>query len=150
GLKMTNITIARRLACSGSSKVQASNCGSSRMAVKGKSTIKKKYQAGGDHSSGDQNIVPHAGTRARRKWLRMPTAKSPVSAVSEGASHLRQRARARTTAARRTDQTGRSKSECVMLRCQVIMSNGSREKKSRKTSESGKIDPSISAQVASR
>src|SRR5216684_5126959 len=41
-------------------------------------------------------------------------------------------------------------SECVMLRCQVTMSSLSLEKKSRRTSESGKMAPTISDQVMMR
>ena len=41
-------------------------------------------------------------------------------------------------------------SECVMLRCQVTINSRSLEKKSRITSESGKIAPSISDQVRMR
>ena len=54
------------------------------------------------------------------------------------------------SAARITDQIGSSSNECVMLRCQVIINNGLLEKNSRKTSESGKIAPSINAHVARR
>src|SRR5713226_6308527 len=73
-----------------------------------------------------------------------------IRAPKEGASHLRQRTNQRVSAARATAKMGRQTSECVMLRCQVKMSRLSCEKKSRNTSESGKIAPSIRDQVTIR
>ena len=80
-------------------------------------------------------------------WLRIPTAYNAVNAKNEGVSHLRQCAIAPVRPARMTDQIGSKSSECVRLRCQVIISIGLLEKNSRKTSESGKIAPIINAQV---
>src|SRR5580704_13686498 len=80
----------------------------------------------------------------------MPTAQSPHSARYDGESHLRQRQMANVSAASRTVQIGRHSNECVMLRCQLIISIEFRETKSQRTSESGKIAPSVSAQVMMR
>src|SRR5260370_23141072 len=74
----------------------------------------------------------------------------PANAGNEGASHFRQPANARVIPARSSAHNGRSTSECVRLRCQVTMSSLSLEKKSRRTSESGKIAPSISDHVMMR
>src|SRR5882762_1612068 len=70
--------------------------------------------------------------------------------MKDGASHFREFASARVTAASSKTQSGSITSECVMLRCQVITRSGSREKISRNTSESGKIAPSISDQLMTR
>src|SRR5882762_855125 len=70
--------------------------------------------------------------------------------MKDGASHFREFASARVTAASSKTQSGSITSECVMLRCQVITRSGSREKISRKTSESGNIAPNISDQVMMR
>src|SRR5208282_2157224 len=122
----------------------------SRIAVNVKSTMKIMSQAGRAQSSGDQIMVPKVVTRSREMWLRIPTAYSPVKTTNEGDSHFRQRAIAPVSAARITAQIGRQSSECVTLRCHVIISSGLLEKKSRKTSESGKMEPSMSAQVVRR
>src|SRR6266850_1128978 len=120
------------------------------MAVKVKSTMKTRSQAGRDHCKGDQIIVPKDVTRSSRMWLRMPTAWIAVSAANDGACHFRQFASARVMAARSRAQSGSIRSECVMLRCQVMIRSRSLEKISRKTSESGKMAPSISAHVRMR
>src|SRR5712671_380073 len=70
--------------------------------------------------------------------------------MKEGASHFREFAKARVIPARTNAQRGSMTSECVRLRCQVTMSSLSLEKKSRMTSESGKIAPSISDHVMRR
>src|SRR5713226_8563117 len=74
----------------------------------------------------------------------------PASATNEGASHFRRLANARVIAARSKAQSGIIINECVTLRCHVTMSSLSLEKKSRMTSESGKIAPSISDHVMMR
>src|SRR5580704_10184517 len=112
--------------------------------------MNKMSQAGRDHSSGDQIFVPYVVSRSRKMWLRIPTAYNAVNAKNEGVSHLRQRAIAPVSPARMTDQIGIKSSECVRLRCQVIISIGLLEKNSRRTSESGKIAPTINTQVVSR
>src|SRR5260370_5399556 len=112
--------------------------------------MKMRSQAGRDHSSGDQIIVPKEGTRSSKMWLRMPAAEMPASVGNEGASHFRRLANARVIPARSSAQSGKSTSECVRLRCHVTMSSLSLEKKSRSTSESGKIAPTINDQVVMR
>src|SRR5260370_37116829 len=74
----------------------------------------------------------------------------PASATNDGPSHFRQLANARVIAARSNAQSGSRINECVMLRCHVTISSLSLEKKSRITSESGKIAPSISDHVMMR
>src|SRR6266478_885900 len=74
----------------------------------------------------------------------------PASATNDGTSHFRRLANARVIAARSNAQIGSRINECVMLRCHVTMSSLSLEKKSRMTSESGKIAPSISDHVMRR
>src|SRR6266446_10077827 len=74
----------------------------------------------------------------------------PASATNEGASHFCRLANARVIAAKSNAQSGSMINECVMLRCHVTMSSLSLEKKSRITSESGKMAPSISDQVMMR
>src|SRR6266852_4189052 len=74
----------------------------------------------------------------------------PVNAVNEGASHFREFANARVIPARSSAQRGSINKECVMLRCQVTISSLSLEKKSRRTSESGKIAPSMRDHVMMR
>src|SRR5216683_7258508 len=74
----------------------------------------------------------------------------PANAAKDGVSHFRQFANARVITARSSAQSGKSTSECVRLRCHVTMSSLSVEKKSRSTSESGKIAPTISDQVMIR
>src|SRR6266436_3154302 len=74
----------------------------------------------------------------------------PTSGPKEGASHLRQRTKQSVGTARATAKMGRQTSECVILRCQVKISRSLCEKDSRRTSESGKIAPSISNQVMIR
>src|SRR3979490_2326461 len=73
-----------------------------------------------------------------------------VSAAKEGASHFRRFTNARVIPASSMAQSGRSTSECVRLRCQVTMRSLSLEKKSRITSESGKMALSISDHVMMR
>src|SRR5215471_12523834 len=109
--------------------------------------MNRRSQAGRLHTSGDQIMVPNVVTRSRKMWLRMPAAHRPNSAGKEGDSHLRQRQIANVSRARSALQTGQHSKECVMLRCQVTMSISLVEKKSRTTSESGKIAPSMSVQV---
>src|SRR5579863_1046048 len=122
----------------------------SRIAVKVKSMMKRMSQAGRDHWSGDQIMVPNLVTRSRKMWLRIPAAQNPQSARNEGESHLRQRQIRSVMAAKSNAHRGRQRSEWVMLRCQVTMSSGSWEKYSRRTSESGKIAASITDQVMTR
>src|SRR5438045_6641035 len=74
----------------------------------------------------------------------------PTSAAKDGASHFRHLQNACVTHARSSDHSGSRIKECVMLRCHVTISNLSCENMSRKTSESGKIAPSISDQVTTR
>src|SRR5713226_5529484 len=74
----------------------------------------------------------------------------PVNAVNEGASHFREFANARVIPAKSSAQRGSINKECVMLRCQVTISSLSLEKKSRRTSESGKIAPNMRDQVMIR
>src|SRR6266851_9051894 len=74
----------------------------------------------------------------------------PASATNDGASHFRRLANARVIPARSNAQIGSRINECVMLRCHVTMSSLSLEKKSRITSESGKMAPSISDHVMMR
>src|SRR5437879_6401621 len=83
-------------------------------------------------------------------WLRMPTAQRPQRARYDGGSHLRQRQIASVRAASKTVQTGKQSNECVMLRCQVTINIGLLEIKSRRTSESGKMAPSVSDHVMTR
>src|SRR5271157_4375304 len=120
------------------------------MAVKLKSTMKMMSQAGRDHATGDQIIVPKVVTRSRNMWLRIPIAQIPHRERKEGASHFFRFATTRVSPARITVQIGRQSNECVILRCQVSISNSLREKRSRKTSLSGKIAPSIKDQVIRR
>src|ERR1700674_2586506 len=112
--------------------------------------MKTRSQAGRDHCKGDQIIVPKEVTRSSRMWLSMPAAYIAVSAAKEGACHFREFANRRVMAARSRAQSGSIKSECVMLRCQVMIRSRSLEKISRHTSESGKIAPSIIDQVIMR
>src|SRR6266849_883828 len=74
----------------------------------------------------------------------------PASATNDGASHFCRLANARVIPARSNAQSGSRTSECVMLRCHVTISSLSLEKKSRITSESGKMAPIISDQVMMR
>src|SRR5213082_2585114 len=74
----------------------------------------------------------------------------PLKAVNDGASHFRHLQNACVTHASSSDHSGSRINECVMLRCHVTISNLSCENMSRKTSESGKIAPSISDQVTTR
>src|SRR5208337_1487439 len=120
------------------------------MAVKLKSTMNMMSHAGRDHASGDQIIVPKVVTRSRKMWLRIPMAQIPHSAMNEGASHFRHFATTLVSPARITVQIGRQSNECVMLRCQVSISNSLCEKRSRRTSLSGKTAPSIKDQVMRR
>src|SRR5258708_32640539 len=85
GTNTSHIPIARRFTFSGLAYTQASNCGTSRIAVSVKSTIKMRSQAGRDHSSGDQIIVPNVGTRSSKRGLRMPTGEIALRAAKEGA-----------------------------------------------------------------
>ncbi len=95
-------------------------------------------------------MVPKLVTRSRKMWLRIPTPQRPQSARYEGESHLRQQQIASVRAASNTAQIGRQSSECVMLRCQVMINIGFGEMKSRRTSESGKMAPSMSDHVMMR
>src|SRR5437763_3433546 len=74
----------------------------------------------------------------------------PLKAVNDGASHVRHLQNACVTHASSSDDSGSRINECVMLRCHVTISNLSCENMSRKTSESGKIAPSISDHVTTR
>src|SRR5438067_7515272 len=74
----------------------------------------------------------------------------PLKAVNDGASHFRHLQNACVTHASSSDDSGSRINECVMLRCHVTISNLSCENMSRKTSESGKIAPSISDHVTTR
>src|SRR5207253_6798897 len=74
----------------------------------------------------------------------------PLKAVNDGASHFRHLQNACVTHASSSDHSGSRINECVMLRCHVTISNLSCENMSRKTSESGKIAPSISDHVTTR
>ncbi len=118
--------------------------------MKLKSTMKIRSQAGRDHATGDQIMVPKVVTRSRKMWLRIPIAQIPHSEKKEGASHFLHFATTRVNPVRSTAQIGRQTNECVMLRCQVSISNSLCEKRSRKTSLSGKIAPSIKEQVIRR
>src|SRR5208337_562117 len=120
------------------------------MAGKLKSTMNRMSQAGRDHASGDQIIVPKVVTRSRKMWLRIPIAQIAHSARKEGASHFRHFATMRVSPPRITAQIGRQSNECVMLRCQVSISNSLCENKSRRTSLSGKTAPSINDHVIRR
>src|SRR6267154_1410176 len=51
---------------------RASNWGTRKIAVSVKSTMKMRSQAGRDHSSGDQIMVPKEVTKSSTMWLRMP------------------------------------------------------------------------------
>src|SRR5579871_6836158 len=86
GVKITHKTIARRMLCFGSSNVQASSCGISRIAVNVKSTMKSKSHAGRDHPSGDQIMVPNVVTKSRKIWLKIATAHKPNSGKNDGVS----------------------------------------------------------------
>src|SRR6267154_5975297 len=70
--------------------------------------------------------------------------------MKEGACHFREFAKARVMPARSNAHRGSMTSECVMLRCQVTIRSLSLEKKSRMTSESGKMAPSINDHVMIR
>src|SRR5208282_612522 len=120
------------------------------MAVKLKSTMKRMSQAGRDHWRGDQIIVPNVVNKSRKMWLSIPIAQMPHNAINEGASQFRHFTNTRVRPARITAQIGRQSNECVMLRCQVSINKGLCEKKSRRTSLSGKTAPSISDQVMTR
>src|SRR5215469_12731971 len=122
----------------------------SRSPAKLKSIMNRMSQAGRDQPSGDQIMVPNVVTRSRKIWLRIPTAQSPQRAGKDGHVHLRQRQIRKASVASSSVQIGRQTSECVRLRCQVTISIGSFEKNSRRTSESGKIEPSITDQVITR
>src|SRR5690349_10783035 len=74
----------------------------------------------------------------------------PTSVANEGASHFRHVQNACVIHANNSAQRGSRINECVMLRCHVTISNLSCENMSRKTSESGKIAPTISDQVTMR
>src|SRR5216684_4681333 len=82
--------------------------------------------------------------------LRIPSPRTLLIAANDGACHFREFANARVMAARSRAQSGSIRSECVMLRCQVMIRSRSLEKISRKTSESGKTAPSISDHVRMR
>ena len=66
--------MARRFHFWGWAYTQASTCGTSRNAVSVKSMMKMRSQAGRDHASGDQIMVPKDVTKSSTMWLRMPTA----------------------------------------------------------------------------
>src|SRR5229473_660634 len=73
GRNASHIPTARPLTFSGWAYTQASNCGTRKIAVSVKSTMKTRSQAGRDHCNGDQIMVPKEVTKSSRMWLRMPT-----------------------------------------------------------------------------
>src|SRR6267143_1259593 len=82
--------------------------------------------------------------------LRIPSPRTLLIATEMGPRQLSPFANQRVIPARSNAQSGSTKSECVMLRCQVMIRSRSLEKISRKTSESGKMAPSISDHVRMR
>jgi len=96
---------------------QASNCGTRKIAVSVKSTMKMRSRRGATNCSGDQIMVPKEVTQVEQNVAEDPRGIDSVSARRKALTHFRQFAIARVIPARSNAHRGSMTSECVMLRC---------------------------------